>query len=108
MRSRRGVQFCESAQVIHAGFPDSENCEALIDLIHEVINHAGIETTHILQPLREPENIPLVDTRQEGMNHTLSDRVGHRSNKIITQRLGPNGKTLAEPGLKITKSLLVN
>ena len=47
MRSRRGVQFCESAQVIHAGFPDSENCEALIDLIHEVINHAGIETTHM-------------------------------------------------------------
>ena len=50
--------FRTITQVFHAGSSDAEDHEALIDLILEVMNQAGIETIHILQQLQEPEETP--------------------------------------------------
>lgn len=56
-------QFRTVTQTIHAGSSEGEDHEALTDLILEVMNQAGIETIHILQPLQESEETPYRDTR---------------------------------------------
>lgn len=48
-------KFRTVTQEIHAGSSEGEDHEALMDLILEVMNQAGIETIHILQPLQESE-----------------------------------------------------